>query len=139
MTRPSIERQLSELRKLDMAALRTRYQQLLGEVAPAGVSRDLLESAIGFRLQKQLVAQLRSRMMQALIAGEAIVTALAAASADTILIRKWRGQIHVVTVVDDSVIYQGEEYPSLASVAQIITKGKKSAAALFGESDYRGR
>lgn len=131
--RPRIESQLKSLRTLDREGLAVRYQQLYGKPFPRSVTRDLIEAAIGYQLQKRLVARLRHRLMQTLIAGEAVIAAVAADHEQIVLIRTWKGQCHTVTVLGDgSIEYAGEIHPSLDAVARHITGGQRSANQLFG-------
>lgn len=127
----NVEAQLAELRKLDPEGLRDLYQRHYGRAAPARVTPETLVAVIGFKLQKQLIAQLRFRMEQVMTAGEAIVSALAVSSSEAILIRQWRGKCHLVTLLDDEVVYQGQSYRNLAAVARVITRGRASAETLF--------
>lgn len=129
----SLERQLRELQGLDRPSLSARYQKLYGRPVSRSVSRDLLEAAVGYQLQKQLIAQLRHRLVQVLTAGEAIIEAAATDYNRTVLIRTWRGKVHVVTVIDETeVLYQGQSYSSLEAVARLITGDRQSAEEFFG-------
>lgn len=129
----SVEAELARLRKLDDAELGAQYRRYYRKPPPGGIPRELLLPAIGFRLQQELIAQLRFRISQALSAAEAITDTLSIGHWHTVLVRVWRGQSHVVTLLDDRVLYQGREYRSLTTAARRITGGRLSAAELFGE------
>jgi hypothetical protein len=60
------------------------------------------------------------------------VAATRKATAGTLLIREWQGVSHRVTVLDDSVVYQGQRYQSLSEVARLITGSRWSGPLFFG-------
>lgn len=136
--RPSLERQLKDISKLETSVLRSQYRRLCGETAP-DASRPLLENLVSYRLQKLLIARLRSKLFQILNAAESIQSVVADGSADTILVREWRGVCHAVTVVDDEVMYMGERYPNLSMVARLITGGQRTADQFFGRASHGRR
>jgi hypothetical protein len=49
-----------------------------------------------------------------------------------VLIRKWRGVSHRVTVLDHDVVYRGRRYKSLSEVARAITGTRWSGPLFFG-------
>ena len=134
-SRPSLEQQLKEISKLETPVLRSRYQQLSGKAAP-DVPRPLLEQLVTSQLQKLLIARLRSKLFQVLNAAESIQSVVVDGSADTILLREWRGICHEVIVVDDVVMYRDKRYPSLSTVARLITGGKRTAEQFFGGTSH---
>ncbi len=138
-TRLSLEQEIKAIPELDRATLIQRYTALYESAPPAQLSRKLLELAIAYRLQEQLVGRLRSNIRRALIAGEAVVSALAIGSAGTVLIREWRGRHYSVTMTIDGVQYEGEHYNSLSEVARMITGQRCSGPAFFGLKNGRGR
>jgi DUF2924 family protein len=50
----------------------------------------------------------------------------------TRLLREWGGVVHEVIVLEKSVRYQGEEWPSLSAVAREITGARWSGPRFFG-------
>jgi hypothetical protein len=50
----------------------------------------------------------------------------------TRLIREWRGETHVVSVLDDGAEYRGKRYGSLSEIARTITGTRWSGPAFFG-------
>ena len=130
---PSWASEIRGLRRLDRDALADRYRQLYESPAAESIPRSFLEAAVGYSLQKRLIAHLQHRLTQVLTAGEAIVEAASTHHEQTLLIAIWHGQAHAVVLLDDGLIaYQGQHYPSLEAVAYQITRGKRSAEALFG-------
>ena len=50
----------------------------------------------------------------------------------TRLIREWRGDTHIASVLDDGVEYRGKRYGSLSEVARVITGTRWSGPVFFG-------
>jgi hypothetical protein len=48
------------------------------------------------------------------------------------LVREWRGVNHQVTVMDQSVLFRGQQYRSLSEVARTITGVRWSGPLFFG-------
>ena len=127
----SLEKQIAALPDLDRAALVEIYQRLYAKPAPLRMPREQLELAVAIRLHKQLNANLRAKMMQALLASEAIASILSTNSRHTELVREWRGRLYRVVILDAAVMYQNQKYRSLSAVAQAITGQKISGAKFF--------
>jgi hypothetical protein len=53
--------------------------------------------------------------------------------------REWRGTIHQVTVVDNSVIWNGTTYRSLSSIAHAITGTKWNGPQSFGMREGKSK
>ena len=133
----SLERALDQLPDLDAAALRAHYRRLHPKPAPRDMTRRELELAVGFRLQKRLIAKFRSKMLQALIAADAIYSVLEADSRQTELVGQWKGRVHTVDLVEGAVFYRGKRYRSLPQIAQLITGNRKIGAEFFGVKPKR--
>lgn len=131
-TQPSLEQQLAEIPKMDRELLSRHYTKLYERAPPPRLSRKLMELAVAYRLQEQLLGRLRSNIRRALIAGEIVVSTLAVGSAGTVLVREWRGRHYSVTITSNGVMYNGEKYSSLTQVAQVITGQHWSGPAFFG-------
>ena len=134
-----IEGQIAALPKLDRAALAEQYQRLYSKVAPQRWSREMLELAVAHHLQRKLNANLRAKMLQALLATEAIASILSTDSRHTELVREWRGRLHRVVLLDNSVMYAGQRYRSLSVVAQKITGSQCDGARFFGLSQSKAK
>ncbi len=50
----------------------------------------------------------------------------------TRLLREWQGVVHEVIVLESSVHYRGETWPSLSAVAREITGTRWSGPRFFG-------
>jgi hypothetical protein len=53
-------------------------------------------------------------------------------STGTRLVREWQGRSHVVDIMDDKILYQGQSYRSLSEVARLITGARWSGPRFFG-------
>ncbi|MBT4086053.1 MAG: DUF2924 domain-containing protein [Alphaproteobacteria bacterium] len=53
-------------------------------------------------------------------------------STGTRLVREWQGQSHVVDVLNNKILYQGQSYRSLSEVARLITGARWSGPRFFG-------
>lgn len=136
-TSKAIEAQIAGLSKLNRTALAEHYRRLHSKPAPQRWPRKTLELAVAHHLQRQLNANLRAKMLQALLATEAIVSILSTNSRHTELIREWRGRLHRVVLLDDGVMYEGQRYRSLSAVAQKITESKCDGAKFFGSPETK--
>jgi Protein of unknown function (DUF2924) len=52
--------------------------------------------------------------------------------AGAVLIRKWGGVDHQVTVLEKGVLFRGERHRSLSEVARVITGSRWSGPLFFG-------
>ena len=130
--KPSLEQQIAALPDLDKEALANQYRRLNGKPPSRRQPRAQIELTVAYRLQKQINAKLRAKMMQALLASDAIESILSSNSRHTELVREWHGRIYSVTVLDDGVMYGDQRYRSLSAVARVITGKRCSGSEFFG-------
>ncbi len=71
-------------------------------------------------------------MMEAVAAAEVIVTVLATTDEARVLVKEWRGKVHVITVVADAVLYREQHFRSLSEVARVITGRRTDGPVFFG-------
>lgn len=125
----SIEQQLAGLSKLSLSELRTLCRRVASTPVPP--TRSEVELLVRCHLQQRLISKLRSKMTQAAIAAEAMLSVLDSDSRDTEILRAWNGRIYSVTVVDGGVIYEGDRYRSLDAVAKKVTGKARYGAQFF--------
>ena len=53
----------------------------------------------------------------------------------TVLLRRYKGHVHQVEVLDSGIFYDGELYKSLSAVAHAITGGHWNGFLFFGLTD----
>ena len=116
---------------LSPAELRDEWQKVTRTTVPK-VSPKLLRLAPAWELQAKAYgghSRATTRVLDPLARG---ITRTSPARAGMRLVREWQGTVHVVTVSDDTVIWQGKAYRSLSEVARAITGTRWSGPAFFG-------
>jgi hypothetical protein len=95
--------------------------------------------AIAYRLQEQALGGLAlatrrqlARAAQDLANGRAPSASSATIKPGARLLREWQGVMHEVIVLESSVRYRGEQWPSLSAVAREITGARWSGPKFFG-------
>ena len=128
------------LGSFNTAQLRERWKALYGTEPPPRASRDFLTHAVAYRLQERALGGLNACTRRVLerIADDVSarrptrVTPTRKLHAGAILLREWGGVQHQVTVLENGVLFRGEQYRSLSEVARIITGSRWSGPLFFG-------
>lgn len=139
----SIETEIAALGDLDLEALRVRYRNLFGRVAPVGVSRPLLARLIAYRRQAEALGDLDAKSLFALkqiasaksrasILAEPSIVSRPTLPTGTILLREWNGQSHRVSVMESGFAWNGVIYGSLSRIAREITGTNWNGFVFFG-------
>jgi hypothetical protein len=134
-----LDHQLAALATMSPAQLRTEWERVHREPAPA-LTADLLMRALAYRLQERMQGGLPapartaiSQLVRQLDRGSGIVPDRSIApKAGTRLVRDWRGERHHVLVLDQGFQYQGRQYRSLSQIARDITGAAWSGPRFFG-------
>jgi len=133
-----ITAEIAALASLGIRDLKSRWRAWYGTEPPARISRELLTSAIAYRLQERefggLAAATR-RLLEGVAANRSsrrLVARARKVAPGALLIREWQGAAHQVTVHDDGVVYRGQRYGSLSEVARLITGTRWSGPLFFG-------
>lgn len=157
-----MKREIATLRDLSRAELAARWTAIYGVPPPKGARRVLLERAIAWHLQAKTLGGARKEVLRLLAtcsataSGQVRVDAHAGqrqrggAAAITLpapspqratrplpspgarLVRDWHGKTHVVDVVGDGYLWQGDSYSSLSVIARAITGARWSGPRFFG-------
>jgi hypothetical protein len=143
--RDSIESEIAQLRDLDIAMLRKRWQVIFGRPAPPHLPRHLLFRILAYRLQAKILGDLDGENQRLLDASGSpeqaahraiqVRRSVAKLRPGTILGREWRGRFHRVTVLADGFAWNGKTYPSLSTIALAITGTRWSGPRFFGLRD----
>jgi hypothetical protein len=143
--RDAIESEIAQLRDLDIAMLRKRWQVIFGRPALPHLPRHLLFRILAYRLQAKALGDLDGESQRLLDASgspeEAARRAIRARRITarlrpgTILGREWRGRLHRVTVLADGFAWNGKTYPSLSTIALAITGTRWNGPRFFGLRD----
>lgn len=131
---------LLRLVTLSRAELRSEWQRLYRTEPPARISRELLISAIAYRLQEAALGGLRPELQRRLrnVAervrrGEEPGLSLAPRlKPGARLLREWQGRTHEILVGEDGFVWQQTNYRSLSEVARAITGTRWSGPVFFG-------
>jgi DUF2924 family protein len=162
---PSIVAEIEQLRQLKAAALRVRYQEVLGEESHSS-NRQFLFRRIAWRLQARAEgglserarrraleiaddADLRLRAPEGFLAEGASQQARppvdrAAPRRDerlpvpgTLLTRQFENRRIVVTVLEQGFEYQSRRYRSLSAIAREVTGTRWNGLLFFGLTERR--
>ena len=135
-----IEREIGALADLPRADLVKRWQGLYRASPPKGISRRMMFRAIAYEMQakkygglKPAVGRQLQRIATGLASGDRVtITVASKLKSGARLVREWNGATHVVEVVDDGFIWNGERHSSLSAIARIITGARWSGPRFFG-------
>lgn len=153
----NVTEQLSALGRMNMAALRAKYEEAFGEPTSSH-NAAFLRKKIAWRIQEraeggltqrvrariaelQGSAPLRERPRSEAAAAPPAVNpgAVARAARDpalppvgTMLRRIYQGRSHDVTVTQGGFAYHGKTYPSLSTIAKVITGTTWNGRLFFG-------
>lgn len=130
---------LEALPTLDYPALRAEWRRLY-RAPPPRVSRGLLELGIAWKIQEQahggLGATTKRRLADLATTldqdGDLVQSRAARLRPGARLIRDWHGATHIVLVVEDGFVWQGETWRSLSAIARAITGVRWSGPRFFG-------
>ena len=153
----AVLREIESLRRLSVGGLREKYRKVFGE-ASRSHHKDFLFRRIAWRLQALAEgdlserarrraleiandADLRTRAPKNLLGPDAhkrtTVTAINGArdgrlpKAGTLLTREFKGQVHVVKVLDEGFDYEGRRYKSLSKIATEIAGTRWNGFTFF--------
>jgi hypothetical protein len=136
----SIEQQLAALPHLNPNSLHELWQRVFSTTTIPSFRKSLMIRFLAYRMQEQCHGGLSKRSQQRV---EDLVSTLAAnpraplsppppIRAGTRLVRRWRDQVHVVNVNEESFEYRGSHYESLSEIARVITGSRRSGPLFFG-------
>ena len=135
-----IEREIGALADLPRADLVECWRRFYRANPPKGISRRMMVRAIAYEMQakeygglKSAVSKQLQRIAAGLVAGDRVVIKAAfKLKPGARLVREWNGATHVVEVVDDGFIWNGERHSSLSAIARTITGARWSGPRFFG-------
>ena len=135
-----IEREIGALAGLPRADLVERWRGLYRASPPKGISRRMMVRAIAYEVQakrygglKPAVGRRLQRIATGLVAGDRVtINAASKLKPGARLVREWNGATHVVEVLDDGFIWNGERHSSLSAIARAITGARWSGPRFFG-------
>jgi hypothetical protein len=127
--------------------LRALWRETFGRPHPGYVHKDFLVRALGYDIQEKAYGGLspatRRRLLKLArdIESGAKIAFFEAPKIKpgTRLVRGWRGDTHVVTVLEDGFDYRDKCYGSLSEIARLVTGTRWSGPAFFGLKAGSGR
>jgi hypothetical protein len=136
---PDVEAELDRLPSMPIVELRARWRALFKSEPPKAFGPDLLRRSIAHRIQEdayggldrataRLLQQLKAQMRKT--PGKIVLPRRIKAGA--VLVRKWKGHSHRVTVLDEGFTYEGKTYDSLSVIARFITGTRWNGPRFFG-------
>ncbi len=141
--RKTLDIEVTHLRDLDVAALRSQWQNIFRRKAPPHMARHLLFRNLAYRLQADQLGDLNAECRRLLddaatpeAAGKlAVAGEQAMVRPGTILSREWGGRMHRVAALAEGFAWNGNTYPSLSKVAHAITGTRWNGPRFFGLRD----
>jgi hypothetical protein len=141
-----VAEQLRALPHLGTEALRALWIELYGQPSRFQAKSKLIVPMLAYRLQEIAHGGLSPSARKRLRAfADGIDAGVPRPSrpaprlkAGTRLIREWKEETHVVSVLENGVEYRGKRYRSLSEVARVITGTRWSGPAFFGLKAARG-
>jgi len=131
--------ELAALLGFSRDALKERWQEIYGHSPPSHLAGALLMRAIAYRIQEPSYGGLDpatrrqlARAARDLAAGREPSNRSAPIKPGTRLLREWHGVLHEAIVLEQSVTYRGQNWPSLSAVAREITGARWSGPRFFG-------
>ena len=132
---------IAELFGLSRHQLLGRWQELYGKTPPSGIRREVMIPFLAYRIQENAQggltasarAQIKSVARNLECAGNSLnrSTRLRIKTGTRIL-RRWRREMHEVSVTETGYEYRGHGYRSLSEIARLITGTRWSGPAFFG-------
>jgi len=134
-----VEAELDRLPSMPIFELRARWRAQFKSEPPKAFGPDLLRRSIAHRIQEdayggldrataRLLQQLKTQMRTT--PGKIVLPRRIKAGA--VLVRKWKGHSHRVTVLDEGFTYEGKTYDSLSVIARLITGTRWNGPRFFG-------
>ncbi len=133
-------RLIDRLRVQTTTELRAEWRRLYRAHPPKRLSRDLLELAVAWKQQEQLLggpgASVKRQIAELARAIEA-KSDLAKSRAislkpDARLLRSWGGETHEVVVVEEGFVWKGRTWRSLSAIAREMTGTRWPGPRFFG-------
>lgn len=135
MDEPDLDllRQIDELQRMDLEALKRRYREVVGE-APRTNSVPVLKTALAWRIQEAALGGFTEAESKQLdkVAG-AVKRKRTELLPGTRIVRTWHGKDYVAVARDGGAFeFNGRIFSSLTALATHITGARWNGKAFFG-------
>lgn len=117
------------------------WQRSIGCLPPKGIGQQLLSLGIAYHDQCRKHGGLKPatrKRLEALATGTPAPTSTGQKAGSrklmpgARLVRDWRGDTHIVAVMEKGFLYDGQTYGSLSEIARTITGARWSGPRFFG-------
>jgi hypothetical protein len=130
----AIEAEIVRIRSLGLHDLRTRWHTTFRSSPPPAFTKDLIARFLAWHIQEQALGRLDpslAKLLDGLARGH-MPGADRRLKPGTVLVREYRGERHTVTVVSGGYLWRETTYPSLSTVARVITGTAWNGHRFFG-------
>jgi hypothetical protein len=146
-TSTDVAQQLKRLPGMSASGLRALWRETFGRPHPGYVHKDFLVRALGYHVQEKAYGGLSPATRRRLLKLARDIESGAKVGLfdtpkikpGTRLVRGWRGDTHVVTVLEEGFEYHDKRYGSLSEIARLVTGTRWSGPAFFGLKAGSGR
>jgi len=131
----AIEAEVDCIRSLCIEALRKRWAMVFGAAPPKGLTKDLIGRMLTYRIQEEAFGGLdrgTAKLLDSLARGEKPNELNRRLKAGTVLVREYQGERHTVIVTHEGFLWGDNTYPSLSTIAHVITGTRWNGPRFFG-------
>ena len=135
---------ISDVLALERSKIEALWQQLFGRALASRMKRSIAAELIHYEMQAAQyggVSKAAEKHLAGMLPSGAGVPKQGSSSGKfrpgTRLMRRWRGQVFMVTVAENGFVYQGRHFRSLSVIARQITGTSWSGPAFFGLNKSR--
>jgi hypothetical protein len=132
---------LGDIEAMDRATLIATWSGFFATPVPAHLSIQFLRRFLAFEVQSRQSGGLPKGFAERLAkaADDKAATRSPALRPGGRLIREWNGVTHIVDVVDDGFLWNGQRHASLSAIARAITGARWSGPRFFGLNGIASR
>ncbi|MBA3912963.1 MAG: DUF2924 domain-containing protein [Acidobacteriales bacterium] len=136
----SVSTQLAAIQVAGTAKLNSLWHHNIPHEPPPKLRKNLLAAVLAYRVQEQAFGPMSSSARAHLLRLSRNLDSKRTGSAPfdskikpgTRLIRRWKGENHLVTVEQNRFEYRASHYESLSQIARVITGTRWSGPVFFG-------
>jgi hypothetical protein len=140
MTPEELSAAIDALAAMNSVQLRGEWHRVYGTLPNKGLGPSLMRRGIAYRLQEQVHGGLSPATLRTLVrladqltkSGDLDVERQLSLKTGTRLVREWHGRTCHVTVLENSFLYEDQQYASLSQIARVVTGTKWSGPRFFG-------
>jgi hypothetical protein len=140
LTAEELSAAIDALTTMNSAQLREEWHRVYGTAPNTGLGPSLMRRGIAYRLQEQAHGGLSPATLRTLVrlaeqlnkSGDLDVERQLSLKTGTRLVREWHGRTCHVTVLENSFLYEDQQYASLSQIARVVTGTKWSGPRFFG-------